>query len=63
MYLWLHCAKLSVNVFNFPGPCTSSLTVNLTGAWRKDDKGSSLRPASGFFACDRELQYARHWFR
>lgn len=46
-----------------PGPCTSMLTVNLTGSWRKDDNGSNLLPASGFYACDRELQQGRQWFR
>ncbi|KAF6034989.1 hypothetical protein EB796_006698 [Bugula neritina] len=38
-------------------------TVNLTGSWRRDLDGSNLLPANGFYACDRELQKAQHWFR
>jgi len=50
-------------VLYISGPCRSMETVNLTGSWRRDLDGSNLLPANGFYACDRELQRAQHWFR
>jgi len=45
------------------GPCTSPLTVNLTGSWRKDREGSDLKPVAGYYNCDRDLQGNTQWFR
>ena len=46
---------------SIPSECISA--INLTESWRRDYKGSAIRPVNGSLNCDTLIGEGRPWFR